>query len=92
MTTETRPIFIVSSGRSGTAMMEKLFGAFPQVEMHHEYMVHHVQPNYLLDFQDLIEYSLLQHQSNFYLLDTPIYEHEGEVGERELTFGLLVTG
>ena len=25
MTTDTRPIFIVSSGRSGTAMMEKLF-------------------------------------------------------------------
>lgn len=44
MTASTRPIFIVSSGRSGTAMMEKLFNAFPQVEMHHEYMVNHVQP------------------------------------------------
>ena len=44
MTTETRPIFIVSSGRSGTAMMERLFSALPQVEMRHEYMVDHVQP------------------------------------------------
>jgi len=44
MSEDTRPIFIVSSGRSGTAMMEKLFSAYPQVEMHHEYMVSHVQP------------------------------------------------
>lgn len=41
---QTQAFFIVSSGRSGTAMMERLFGAFPQVDMHHEYMVHHVQP------------------------------------------------
>src|SRR5262245_12827370 len=40
----TSPFFVVSSGRSGTAMMERLFSCFPQVEMHHEYMVHHVQP------------------------------------------------
>jgi hypothetical protein len=40
----TTPIFIVSSGRSGTAMMERLLGGSPQIEMHHEYMVHHIQP------------------------------------------------
>jgi hypothetical protein len=44
MSTETKPFFVVSSGRSGTAMMQKLFSCFPQVEMHHEYMVHHIQP------------------------------------------------
>lgn len=44
MSAETKPFFVVSSGRSGTAMMERLFSCFPQVEMHHEYMVHHVQP------------------------------------------------
>jgi hypothetical protein len=44
MTTETKPFFVVSSGRSGTAMMERLFTCFPQVEMHHEYMAHHIQP------------------------------------------------
>jgi hypothetical protein len=38
-----RAVFIVSSGRSGTAMMEKLFRALPGVEMHHEYMVHITQ-------------------------------------------------
>lgn len=40
----TRPIFIVSSGRSGTKMMERLFGGLPTLTMNHEYMVHHVQP------------------------------------------------
>ena len=55
MTTETRPIFIVSSGRSGTAMMEKLFGAFPQVEMHHEYMVQITQPLAVKRYLGLID-------------------------------------
>lgn len=40
----TQPFFIVSSGRSGTQMMEKLLKTFPQVEMHHEYLCTHVQP------------------------------------------------
>ncbi len=33
------PFFIVSSGRSGTAMLHKALAAHPDVEMHHEYMV-----------------------------------------------------
>ena len=36
--------FAVSSGRSGTAMLHKALSATPSVEMHHEYMVHIVQP------------------------------------------------
>lgn len=40
----TRPFFIVGSGRSGTQMMEKLLGGFPNVEIHHEYLCTHVQP------------------------------------------------
>lgn len=44
MSGETQPLFIVSSGRSGTKMMEKLFSAYDEIEMNHEYMVHHVQP------------------------------------------------
>jgi len=36
-------MFIVSSGRSGSAMMESLFRALPGVEMQHEYMVHITQ-------------------------------------------------
>lgn len=35
----TVPFFIVSSGRSGTAMLHKALSAVPGVEMHHEYMV-----------------------------------------------------
>jgi hypothetical protein len=39
-----RPFFIVSSGRSGTAMLHKALSAIPGVEMHHEYMVQITQP------------------------------------------------
>mgnify|MGYP001544727583 CR=1 FL=1 len=35
--------FIVSSGRSGTAMLTKALSAAGDIEMHHEYMVHIVQ-------------------------------------------------
>ena len=41
---ETRPFFIVSSGRSGTQMMTKIFEQFPNTEIHHEYMVNIIQP------------------------------------------------
>ena len=40
----TNAFFVVSSGRSGTAMLHKALSASPGVEMHHEYMVHIVQP------------------------------------------------
>lgn len=39
-----QPFFIVSSGRSGTAMLHKALSSLPGVEMHHEYMVHYIQP------------------------------------------------
>ena len=39
-----QPFFIVSSGRSGTAMLQKALAATPDVEMQHEYMVHIAQP------------------------------------------------
>lgn len=41
---QARPFFIVSSGRSGTAMLHKALSAVPGVEMHHEYMVQIIQP------------------------------------------------
>jgi hypothetical protein len=44
LSTATLPVFVVSSGRSGTAMLHKLFSAMDGVEMHHEYMVHIAQP------------------------------------------------
>ena len=40
----TRPFFIVSSGRSGTAMLSKVLAAAQGVTVEHEYMVHIVQP------------------------------------------------
>jgi hypothetical protein len=39
-----KPFFIVSSGRSGTAMLVKALSAAPGVTIEHEYMVHIVQP------------------------------------------------
>ena len=39
-----KPFFIVSSGRSGTAMLHKALSAAPGVEMHHEYAVQITQP------------------------------------------------
>jgi hypothetical protein len=41
---DTRTFFVVSSGRSGTAMLQKALSSTGDVEMHHEYMVHIVQP------------------------------------------------
>lgn len=40
----TQAFFVVSSGRSGTAMLHKVLSSAAGVEMHHEYMVHIVQP------------------------------------------------
>jgi len=39
-----KPFFIVSSGRSGTAMLHKLLSGIDEVEMHHEYAVQIAQP------------------------------------------------
>ncbi|MEM9122048.1 MAG: sulfotransferase [Pseudomonadota bacterium] len=40
---KARPVFILSSGRSGTAMLTKLLSACKEVEMHHEYLCTHIQ-------------------------------------------------
>jgi hypothetical protein len=44
MSRTTQPFFIVSSGRSGTAMLHKVLETAGDIEMHHEYMVHIAQP------------------------------------------------
>src|SRR3990172_8891059 len=50
MSNETQPVFIVSSGRSGTQMCHKLLSTFPEVEAHHEYLCTHVQPLAVLHY------------------------------------------
>ena len=50
-----KPFFVVSSGRSGTAMLHKALSAVPAVEMHHEYMVHIVQPLAVRRYLGLID-------------------------------------
>lgn len=44
MTGKTTPIFIVGCGRSGTQALARMFASLDDVTMHHEYMIHHVQP------------------------------------------------
>jgi hypothetical protein len=51
----TRPFFIVSSGRSGTAMLHKALAARPGVEMHHEYAVQITQPLAVKRYLGLID-------------------------------------
>lgn len=49
-----RPFFIVSSGRSGTAMLHKALSGVAGVEMHHEYMVQITQPLAVKRYQGLV--------------------------------------
>lgn len=55
MRADTQPFFIVSSGRSGTAMLHKALSAAGDVEMHHEYMVNIVQPLAVRRYQGLAD-------------------------------------
>jgi hypothetical protein len=50
-----RPFFIISSGRSGTAMLHKALSAVAGVEMHHEYMVQIIQPLAVRRYLELVE-------------------------------------
>lgn len=52
---EAKPFFIVSSGRSGTAMLHKLLSSFENVEMHHEYAVQIIQPLAVRRYLDLAD-------------------------------------
>ncbi|MBL9097251.1 MAG: sulfotransferase [Alphaproteobacteria bacterium] len=79
MSVETTPFFVVSSGRSGTAMMERLFSCFPQAEMHHEYMVHHIQPlavKYhmgLIGLGEVMHTLRATHAAAIYYSDAPLW-------------------
>ena len=50
----TQPFFIVSSGRSGTAMLHKVLSSAGNVEMHHEYMVQITQKLAVQRYQGVI--------------------------------------
>lgn len=50
-----RPFFIVSSGRSGTAMLHKALSANADVEMHHEYAVQITQPTAVRSYLGLLD-------------------------------------
>ena len=54
MSAQTQAFFIVSSGRSGTAMLHKALSDTGDIEMHHEYMVHIAQPLAVRRYMGLI--------------------------------------
>ncbi|MBL6939861.1 MAG: sulfotransferase [Alphaproteobacteria bacterium] len=54
MALNTKPFFIVSSGRSGTAMLHKALSANTDIEMHHEYAVQITQPTAVRSYLGLI--------------------------------------
>jgi hypothetical protein len=56
-----KPFFIVSSGRSGTAMLHKALSAKPDVEMHHEYAVQLIQPLAVKRYLGLVDDAQTQH-------------------------------
>lgn len=55
MSADTQAFFIVSSGRSGTAMLHKVLSEADDTEMHHEYMVHIVQKLGVSRYMGLID-------------------------------------
>lgn len=54
MIDHTTPVFILSSGRSGTQMVDKLLKIIPEYESHHEFLCTHVQPLAARYFMGLI--------------------------------------
>jgi hypothetical protein len=54
MAHETQSFFIVSSGRSGTAMLHKVLSSAGDIEMHHEYMVQITQKLAVQRYQGLV--------------------------------------
>jgi hypothetical protein len=74
-----RPFFIVSSGRSGTAMLVKALSADKAITIEHEYMVHLVQPLALRRYAGLADAEearrvLTQcHGSALYYAGTPLW-------------------
>ena len=61
MSAATKAFFIVSSGRSGTAMLHKALAAADGIEMHHEYMVHIVQKLGVSRYMGLIDSTAAAH-------------------------------
>ncbi|MHA1360795.1 MAG: sulfotransferase family protein [Candidatus Helarchaeota archaeon] len=55
MSSETIPIFVVGSGRSGTRMIFKLLSGIPEIEIYHEYLCTHIQQVSAMYYMQLIE-------------------------------------
>ena len=75
----TTPVFFVSSGRSGTASMTKLLNSFEDVEVHHEYMIYHIQPiafkyyHGLISIREVVDKLWQTHGAAYYYTDAAIW-------------------
>ncbi len=57
MSSQTQAFFVVSSGRSGTAMLQKALSVVSGVEMNHEYAVDIAQPLGVRRYLDLVDHA-----------------------------------
>lgn len=75
----TTPVFIVSSGRSGTAALARLLNTYDGVEVHHEYAVQYIQPTAvkyyhgLISIKDVIDVLWQTHGAAFYYTESKIW-------------------
>lgn len=52
----TQPIFFIGSGRCGTRSMFKMLSDQPNIEIHHEYLITHIQPASQLYYMGLMSH------------------------------------
>ena len=75
----TTPVFIVSSGRSGTLSLTRMFELYEDVEFHHEYHIHHVQPlafkfhHGIINIQEAINELWKTHGAGFYYTESKVW-------------------
>lgn len=62
MSLETKPIFVVGSGRSGTRMVYKLLTGVPDMEIYHEYLCTHIQPVAAMYYMKLLDKGSVKEQ------------------------------
>lgn len=55
MSSNTTPIFVIGSGRSGTRAVFKLLSGIDSIEIYHEYVCTHIQPLASLYYMKLLE-------------------------------------
>jgi hypothetical protein len=90
LSAKTQAFFIVSSGRSGTAMLHKALSAVPDVDMHHEYMVHVVQPLAVRRYMKLIDVGTARRKLRDTHLSAVLYSEHAHWGDSSNKLSWLI--